>query len=144
VRTGDTPQKERAAMRKLAPHILVTTPESLYVLMGSASGREGLANVHTVVDEIHALAGNKRGATWPDLERLQACAPSHCGASACPPRNARSNGWRSFWSVAGAPAPCRYRPCAQARPGHRSAAGAAGCGDGQRCLGLVYDRLACP
>ena len=55
VRTGDTPQKERAAMRKLAPHILVTTPESLYVLMGSASGREGLASVHTViVDEIHA------------------------------------------------------------------------------------------
>ncbi|MGJ7547783.1 DEAD/DEAH box helicase [Pseudomonas alloputida] len=74
VRTGDTPQKERAAMRKLAPHILVTTPESLYVLMGSASGREGLASVHTViVDEIHALAGNKRGAHLAlTLERLQA------------------------------------------------------------------------
>ncbi|MDH0303957.1 MULTISPECIES: DEAD/DEAH box helicase [unclassified Pseudomonas] len=74
VRTGDTPQKERAAMRKLAPHILVTTPESLYVLMGSASGREGLANVHTViVDEIHALAGNKRGSHLAlTLERLQA------------------------------------------------------------------------
>ncbi|BDU09690.1 ATP-dependent DNA helicase [Pseudomonas sp. RtIB026] len=76
VRTGDTPQKERAAMRKLAPHILVTTPESLYVLMGSASGREGLANVHTViVDEIHALAGNKRGCHLAlTLERLQALA----------------------------------------------------------------------
>ena len=74
VRSGDTPQKERAAMRKLAPHILVTTPESLYVLMGSASGREGLASVHTViVDEIHALAGNKRGAHLAlTLERLQA------------------------------------------------------------------------
>ncbi len=74
VRTGDTPQKERAAMRKLAPHILVTTPESLYVLMGSASGRQGLASVHTViVDEIHALAGNKRGAHLAlTLERLQA------------------------------------------------------------------------
>lgn len=74
VRTGDTPQKERAAMRKQAPHILVTTPESLYVLMGSASGREGLASVHTViVDEIHALAGNKRGAHLAlTLERLQA------------------------------------------------------------------------
>jgi ATP-dependent Lhr-like helicase len=74
VRTGDTPQKERAAMRKLAPHILVTTPESLYVLMGSASGRAGLASVHTViVDEIHALAGNKRGAHLAlTLERLQA------------------------------------------------------------------------
>lgn len=74
VRTGDTPQKERAAMRKLAPHILVTTPESLYVLLGSASGREGLTNVHTViVDEIHALAGNKRGCHLAlTLERLQA------------------------------------------------------------------------
>ncbi|MCZ9636228.1 DEAD/DEAH box helicase [Pseudomonas putida] len=74
VRTGDTPQKERAAMRKRAPHILVTTPESLYVLMGSASGRQGLAHVHTViVDEIHALAGNKRGAHLAlTLERLQA------------------------------------------------------------------------
>ena len=74
VRTGDTPQKERAAMRKLALHILVTTPESLYVLMGSASGRQGLASVHTViVDEIHALAGNKRGAHLAlTLERLQA------------------------------------------------------------------------
>jgi len=74
VRTGDTPQKERAAMRRLAPHILVTTPESLYVLMGSASGREGLASVHTViVDEIHALAGNKRGCHLAlTLERLQA------------------------------------------------------------------------
>ncbi|MBF8747609.1 DEAD/DEAH box helicase [Pseudomonas monteilii] len=77
VRTGDTPQKERAAMRKLAPHILVTTPESLYVLMGSASGRQGLADVRTViVDEIHALAGNKRGCHLAlTLERLQ----SLCG-----------------------------------------------------------------
>lgn len=76
VRTGDTPQKDRAAMRRRAPHILVTTPESLYVLMGSASGRQGLANVHTViVDEIHALAGNKRGAHLAlTLERLQSLA----------------------------------------------------------------------
>ncbi|MDD0974347.1 DNA glycosylase AlkZ-like family protein [Pseudomonas fontis] len=74
VRTGDTPQKERVAMRKQAPHILVTTPESLYVLLGSASGRQGLANVHTViVDEIHALAGNKRGSHLAlTLERLEA------------------------------------------------------------------------
>lgn len=76
VRTGDTPQKERTAMRKLAPHILVTTPESLYVLMGSASGRAGLASVHTViVDEIHALADNKRGSHLAlTLERLEALA----------------------------------------------------------------------
>ncbi|MBH3430518.1 DEAD/DEAH box helicase [Pseudomonas alkylphenolica] len=74
VRSGDTPQKERNAMRRLAPHILVTTPESLYVLLGSESGRQGLASVHTViVDEIHALAGNKRGSHLAlSLERLQA------------------------------------------------------------------------
>jgi len=73
VRTGDTPQAERQLLRKLPPHILVTTPESLYVLLGSASGRAMLADVRTViVDEIHALAGNKRGAHLAlSLERLQ-------------------------------------------------------------------------
>ena len=74
VRTGDTPQKERAAMRRQPPHILVTTPESLYVLLGSDSGRGMLADVHTViVDEIHAVAGSKRGSHLAlSLERLQA------------------------------------------------------------------------
>lgn len=62
-RTGDTSQAERAAMKRTPPHILVTTPESLYLLITSASGREMLQTVHTVIiDEIHALAGNKRGA----------------------------------------------------------------------------------
>jgi len=74
VRTGDTPQAERNAMRKRVPHILVTTPESLYVLLGSASGREMLADVRSViVDEIHAIAGNKRGSHLAlSLERLEA------------------------------------------------------------------------
>ncbi|MDE1163806.1 MAG: DEAD/DEAH box helicase [Pseudomonas sp.] len=74
VRTGDTPQKDRAAMRKKAPHILVTTPESLYVLLGSASGRTMLASTRTViVDEIHAIAASKRGSHLAlTLERLQA------------------------------------------------------------------------
>ncbi|WP_321941530.1 DEAD/DEAH box helicase [Paraburkholderia tropica] len=74
VRTGDTPQHERAALRKRPPHILVTTPESLYVLLGSESGRRMLASVRSViVDEIHALAGNKRGAHLAlSLERLDA------------------------------------------------------------------------
>ncbi|MGE6530518.1 DEAD/DEAH box helicase [Pseudomonas sp. NPDC077382] len=74
VRTGDTPQAERAAMRKRVPHILVTTPESLYVLLGSESGRQMLANVRSViVDEIHAIAGNKRGSHLAlTLERLEA------------------------------------------------------------------------
>jgi ATP-dependent Lhr-like helicase len=74
VRTGDTTQPERVAMRKRAPHILVTTPESLYVLLGSDSGRRMLATVRSViVDEIHAIAGNKRGSHLAlSLERLQA------------------------------------------------------------------------
>ncbi len=73
VRTGDTPQAERNLLRKLPPHILVTTPESLYVLLGSASGRAMLAGVRTViVDEIHAIAGSKRGSHLAlSLERLE-------------------------------------------------------------------------
>jgi ATP-dependent Lhr-like helicase len=63
VRTGDTTQTERAAMRRSPPHILVTTPESLYLLLTSGSGREMLSTVRTViVDEIHAVAQTKRGA----------------------------------------------------------------------------------
>lgn len=79
VRTGDTPQAERAAMRKRVPHILVTTPESFYVLLGSESGRQMLAGVRSViVDEIHAIAGNKRGSHLAlSLERLEAL----CGRS---------------------------------------------------------------
>jgi ATP-dependent Lhr-like helicase len=74
VRTGDTPQAERSLMRKAPPHILVTTPESLYVLMGSLSGRDMLKSVRSViVDEIHAVATSKRGAHLAlTLERLEA------------------------------------------------------------------------
>ncbi|HEX7816805.1 DEAD/DEAH box helicase [Dyella sp.] len=74
VRTGDTPQGERTLMRKQPPHILVTTPESLYILLGSESGRAMLGSTRTViVDEIHALAGSKRGSHLAlSLERLQA------------------------------------------------------------------------
>ena len=74
VRTGDTTQQERTALRKRAPHILVTTPESLYVLLGSVSGRRMLASTRTViVDEIHAIAGTKRGSHLAlSLERLDA------------------------------------------------------------------------
>src|SRR5260370_15980710 len=72
VRTGDTPQGERDRMRRNPPHILVTTPESLYILLGSESGRRMLAPAHTViVDEIHAVAANKRGSHLAlSLERL--------------------------------------------------------------------------
>jgi len=74
VRTGDTTQAERAGMRRKAPHIVVTTPESLYILLGSNSGRNMLATCRTVIiDEIHAVAGNKRGAHLAlSIERLQA------------------------------------------------------------------------
>src|SRR4051812_33264188 len=74
VRTGDTPQSERAGMRRRPPHIVVTTPESLYVLLGSESGRSMLATTRTIiVDEIHAMAGNKRGSHLAlSLERLAA------------------------------------------------------------------------
>ncbi len=73
VRTGDTPQSERNSARRRPPHIVVTTPESLYILLGSESGRKMLATTRTViVDEIHALAPNKRGAHLAlSLERLQ-------------------------------------------------------------------------
>ncbi|MBU6247496.1 MAG: DEAD/DEAH box helicase [Xanthomonadaceae bacterium] len=77
VRTGDTPQAERSLTRRRPPHLLVTTPESLYVLLGSASGRAMLGSARTViVDEIHAVAGSKRGAHLAlSLERLDALCP---------------------------------------------------------------------
>src|SRR5205823_11623488 len=74
VRTGDTPAGERDRMRRRPPHIVVTTPESLYILLGSESGRAMLGTTRTViVDEIHALAPNKRGSHLAlSLERLAA------------------------------------------------------------------------
>jgi ATP-dependent Lhr-like helicase len=76
VRTGDTPASERARMTRQPPHIIVTTPESLYILLGSESGREMLSTTRTVnVDEIHAVAGTKRGSHLAvSLERLEALA----------------------------------------------------------------------
>ena len=73
VRTGDTPAGERQKMAKHPPHILVTTPESLYLLLTSASGRAMLANLETlIIDEIHAVLGGKRGSHLAlSIERLQ-------------------------------------------------------------------------
>jgi ATP-dependent Lhr-like helicase len=72
VRTGDTPSKDRAKTQGRPPHLFVTTPESLYILLTSEGGRRMLANVRTViVDEIHALVGDKRGSHLAlSLERL--------------------------------------------------------------------------
>ena len=74
VRTGDTLTKERSAMLRHPPHILVTTPESLYILLTAGKSREHLRSVNTViVDEIHAMADDKRGAHLSlSLERLEA------------------------------------------------------------------------
>jgi ATP-dependent Lhr-like helicase len=77
VRTGDTPQRERQGMLKKPPHILVTTPESLYLLLTSKGGRQMLSTVNTVIlDEIHAMLGDKRGSHLSlSLERLQNLVP---------------------------------------------------------------------
>ena len=74
VRTGDTLIEERRQMLRRPPHILVTTPESLYILLTAAKSREILRSVDTViVDEIHAVADDKRGAHLAlSLERLEA------------------------------------------------------------------------
>src|SRR3954453_7504460 len=73
VRTGDTPQKDRVAMRRNPPDILITTPESLYLMLSSGA-REILTGVEAVIiDEIHAVAATKRGAHLAlTLERLAA------------------------------------------------------------------------
>ncbi|HEY0878737.1 MAG TPA: DEAD/DEAH box helicase [Zeimonas sp.] len=73
VRTGDTSQRERLLTSRRPPHMLVTTPESLYVLLGSETGRAMLRTVRTViVDEIHAVAASKRGSHLAlSLERLE-------------------------------------------------------------------------
>lgn len=87
VRTGDTPTKDRQSMLRKNPHILVTTPESLFILLTAGKSRELLANVETViVDEIHAVADDKRGSHLSlSLERLDKVTnkkPNRIGLSA--------------------------------------------------------------
>ncbi len=74
VRSGDTPVRERQAMVRKPPHILITTPESLYILLTAEKSRQFMKTAETViVDEIHAVAANKRGAHLAlSLERLDA------------------------------------------------------------------------
>src|SRR5438094_2588325 len=78
VRTGDTPAKDRTAMTKKPPHIVVTTPESLYILLTSEGGRRMLSTTRTlIVDEIHAMVDDKRGSHLSlSIERLQALVAS--------------------------------------------------------------------
>src|SRR6266850_663316 len=74
VRTGDTPAAKRQAIIRKPPHILVTTPESFYLLLTSESGRKMLSTVRAlIVDEIHAVVGNRRGSHLAlTMERLAA------------------------------------------------------------------------
>jgi ATP-dependent Lhr-like helicase len=87
VRTGDTPASARARMLRKTPHILITTPESLHILLTSVRGRTIFSALRAViVDEIHAVAGTKRGAhlalTLERLARLSPGAPQRIGLSA--------------------------------------------------------------
>ncbi len=90
VRTGDTLAHERRAMLKRPPHILVTTPESLFILLTAERSREILKSVETViVDEIHAVADDKRGAHLVlSLERLECL----CSGGFSPPVGGRNGG----------------------------------------------------
>ena len=107
VRTGDTLMHERRAMLKRPPHILVTTPESLYILLTAEKSRAILTDVQTViVDEIHAVADDKRGAHLAlSLERLDALIE---------PRHRRNPADCTWWNGA---ASCR---CASGFPPRRS------------------------
>src|SRR3990170_4895943 len=87
VRTGDTPASARARMLRKSPHILITTPESLNIMLTSLRGRGMFSGVRAlIVDEIHAIAGSKRGAhlalTLERLEKLTENPPQRIGLSA--------------------------------------------------------------
>src|SRR5215203_2269758 len=83
VRTGDTPAAERTAMTKRPPHIVVTTPESLFILLTSDGGRRMLETARTLIlDEIHAVVGDKRGSHLAlSIERLQQLTRQHAQAA---------------------------------------------------------------
>ena len=103
IRTGDTPSDARARMQRHPPDILITTPESLFLLLTSRAG-EMLRTVETViVDEIHALVGTKRGAHLAAVPRAPRGAdrPGPSSGSGCPPPSGRSRRWPATW--AGAP-----------------------------------------
>jgi len=124
VRTGDTPTAERQAMLKRAPHILVTTPESLFILLTSRRGAEMLRFVETViVDEIHALARDKRGAHLAlTLERLDALCLAQEGRKERPQRVGLSATQRPIERVAeflvGQNDDGNTRPCEIVNLGH--------------------------
>ena len=86
LRTGDTPASERTAMTKRPPHIVVTTPESLYILLTSEGGRRMLETARAlIVDEIHAVVSDKRGSHLAlSIERLEQLVRQHSSAAGNP------------------------------------------------------------
>jgi ATP-dependent helicase Lhr and Lhr-like helicase len=116
LRTGDTPQSERRAMRKNPPDILITTPESLYLMLSSGA-REILATAEAViVDEIHAVAQSKRGSHLAlTLERLEHLVRAHADGAAGPvtdleppPAAGAADTASSGWSPKSAPPPASH------------------------------------
>ncbi|MFO1005139.1 MAG: DEAD/DEAH box helicase [Planctomycetaceae bacterium] len=103
LRTGDTSQHERMKLVKNPPHILVTTPESLFLMLTAERGRAALSTVDTViVDEIHALARDKRGSHLSlSLERLESLVRERSGEGECEPR--RHGGTEGGEAVSGQP-----------------------------------------
>ncbi len=109
VRTGDTTAKQRLAIAKKPPHILVTTPESLYLLLTSESGRRVLRTTRAVIlDEIHAVADDRRGAHLAlSIERLEALVCSGTGFQ--PVRFNKNNSSSPRNTQAGSPRHCLQR-----------------------------------
>ena len=123
-RTGDTKASERARFRRRASHILVTTPESLAVMLAQESYAMHFGECQfVIVDELHSFAGNKRGAdltlSLERLERLRAQFDPdvlpHFAASVCRQRPRRSMCWRGSWSAKGAIAGSPKRESRSAR-----------------------------
>ncbi len=150
VRTGDTPGSEREKMARRPPHILVTTPESLYILLTSERGQRAMARVGTViVDEIHALAGDKRGAHLAlSLERLDRLVRAETGRA--PVRVGLSATQRPIERVASLLVGTRRPPPVIVDAGHRRDVDLAieitddelGAVASLDQLGRVYDRIA--
>ena len=121
VRTGDTPQRRRAAMSRRPPHILITTPESLYIILATAKFREALSTVrYVIVDEIHAVSDSKRGVhlslSLERLDRFVSLRSSSTNVEAMPPvRIGLSATQKPLDEIAGFLVGCddqgRRRPC---------------------------------
>jgi ATP-dependent Lhr-like helicase len=121
LRTGDTSQTDRARIIRRPPHVLITTPESLYLLLTSEKGRTVLAHAETVIlDEIHALVGNKRGAHLAlSLERLDALTTKRAvriGLSATVEAVEEVACFLSGVDASGQPRPCRIVDAGRKQP----------------------------